>query len=398
MQALAFTLLNSELLLQIDDEKRELHEHLTEDEPLLSQWTFSPDKGNVVFAAALDCWGFGVSKFVGIWSSKLGVNKAVLRKYIFEDYAFNPSTKKLVKCNIGENSNLKPMFATMILDPIWQMYDVCIIQQNPEKAAKMAARGLGVDVESREVNKRDPRITLQAIMRRWLPLADTILRMVVRCMPSPAVAQRDRSRLATLLPLVLPVEQDASSSLDEDIYSSVVHCQESIATCNNGLMESPDLAAPPVVIFVSKMISVRLADLSKRDINMILASERSEELQDEAVDTGNQYQSQNQYQQQPYEREVFVALARVYSGLLTSDSQLYVLGSRHDPFQQSENGSTADTIINGRSIGLYIMLGPSVYPVESVPAGNIVGIVGLEKHVLKTATLSSTLGTYFSVL
>ena len=133
-------------MLQIDDEQRELQEHLVDDEPLLAQWTFSPEKGNVVFAAALDCWGFGISKFVGIWSAKLGVNKSVLRKFIFDDYAINPATKKLVKCNAAENPNVKPMFATMILDPIWQMYDVCIHQQNPEKAAKMAARGLGVEV------------------------------------------------------------------------------------------------------------------------------------------------------------------------------------------------------------------------------------------------------------
>ena len=37
-----------------------------------------------------------------------------------------------------------------------------------------------------------------------------------------------------------------------------------------------------------------------------------------------------------------------------------------------------------------MILGPSVFPVKSVPAGNIVGIVGLEDHVLKTGTLCST--------
>ena len=78
------------------------------------------------------------------------MNKSILRRYLFDDYAFNPATKKLMKCNAAENPSLKPMFATMILDPIWQMYDVCITQQNPEKAAKMAARGLGVEVPDSE--------------------------------------------------------------------------------------------------------------------------------------------------------------------------------------------------------------------------------------------------------
>ena len=71
------------------------------------------------------------------------------------------------------------MFASMVLDPIWQLYGAAVTDQDPERAAAMAAK-IGVDVPQREVNKRDPRATLQAIFRRWLPLSDALLRMVVR--------------------------------------------------------------------------------------------------------------------------------------------------------------------------------------------------------------------------
>ena len=40
---------------------------------------------------------------------------------------------------------------------------------------------------------------------------------------------------------------------------------------------------------------------------------------------------------------------------------------------------------------LYLLLGRDLEAVEEVPAGSIVGIGGLEEHVLKSATLSSTL-------
>lgn len=43
---------------------------------------------------------------------------------------------------------------------------------------------------------------------------------------------------------------------------------------------------------------------------------------------------------------------------------------------------------------MYLCLGPSVFPVEEAKAGNVVGIVGLDELVLKTATLSSTWATY----
>jgi ribosome assembly protein 1 len=37
-----------------------------------------------------------------------------------------------------------------------------------------------------------------------------------------------------------------------------------------------------------------------------------------------------------------------------------------------------------------VLLGPSISPAESVPAGNIVGIIGLEDYILKTATISDS--------
>ena len=38
-------------------------------------------------------------------------------------------------------------------------------------------------------NRNINNIFIQAIFRRWLPLSDAVLRMVVRCMPSPLIAQ-----------------------------------------------------------------------------------------------------------------------------------------------------------------------------------------------------------------
>jgi ribosome assembly protein 1 len=40
---------------------------------------------------------------------------------------------------------------------------------------------------------------------------------------------------------------------------------------------------------------------------------------------------------------------------------------------------------------LYLMMGRELETVESAPAGSVVGIGGLEEHILKSGTLSSTL-------
>lgn len=162
INALAFTLVNSELMAQAgkqseselkvgneetatvysNKECRVLREEEEVDEdPLIEHWRFSPDKGNIVFASAFDCWGFGVQKFVNVWSKKFGLNGAVLKKYIFEDYSFNPNTKKIVKCDPSD-PNSQPMFASMVLGPIWQIYEAAILQSDPEKASKMAKKGV----------------------------------------------------------------------------------------------------------------------------------------------------------------------------------------------------------------------------------------------------------------
>lgn len=72
-------------------------------EALLNDWVFGPEKGNIVFTSALDSWGFGVAKFATHWSQKLGLNRDVLVKYMFEDYTFLTSSKKIVKCT-GDNA------------------------------------------------------------------------------------------------------------------------------------------------------------------------------------------------------------------------------------------------------------------------------------------------------
>jgi len=160
VNALAYTLLKSEVLKR-ENISEELAAKLNktnntglnashgldeeiEDDPLFQEWNFEPEKGNVIFCSALDCWGFGTAKFANIWSKRLGVNRNVLRKYLFEDYAFNATTKKIVKIDTsrGGSGNEKPMFASMVLDPLWQLYEAALVEQDAPKAASMVNKGV----------------------------------------------------------------------------------------------------------------------------------------------------------------------------------------------------------------------------------------------------------------
>ena len=83
--------------------------------------------------------------------------------------------------------------------------------------------------------------------------------------------------------------------------------------------------------------------------------------------------------------DVFIGFARVFSGTLRAGQEIWVLGPRYKP--------SAPTLHATRvRIGkLYLLMGRDFEELDEVPAGNIVGIEGLADHVLKWATLSTTL-------
>ncbi len=151
VNALSFTLLTSESIISEQQQREELASLRSSDgrvagtpvdtgasnDALVDQWTFSPEKGNVIFCSAMDCWGFGTLRFANMYAKKYGVNKGVLNRYMFEDYFLNPTTKKIVKCD-PDNSSHVPMFVSLILEPIWNLYSAAMTERDPHKAAKYA--------------------------------------------------------------------------------------------------------------------------------------------------------------------------------------------------------------------------------------------------------------------
>jgi ribosome assembly protein 1 len=102
------------------------------------EWLFAPERGNVVFASSLYCWAFGVSTFARIWAGKLGVRRGLLQRHLWGDFVFNAKT--LAVSRYSQETKAKPMFVAMVLDPIWQLYEATVLEQDLDKAAKMIKR------------------------------------------------------------------------------------------------------------------------------------------------------------------------------------------------------------------------------------------------------------------
>ena len=217
----------------------------------------------------------------------------------------------------------------------------------------------------RELNPKDLRGTASAIFRRWLPLAQAVLDMVVDTVPDPVVAQH--RRIGALWP-AMPLPDAAfsggelSASDEKEADAVGEEALEQVRKCVARCSVQDDA---PVVAFVSKVVPVRAAELGE-------------------------WCASSAYSGGDRDGDVFVAFARVFSGTLRPDSNLFVLGPKYHP-QRKTTRSHVQALSGEGTLGLFMMMGTSMLPVPFVPAGNLVAIAGLEGLVVKSATLSSTL-------
>ncbi|KAL0452876.1 UNVERIFIED_CONTAM: Elongation factor-like GTPase 1 [Sesamum latifolium] len=252
--------------------------------------TFQPQKGNVIFACALDGWGFGVCDFAEFYASKLGASSAALQKALWGPHYFNAKTKMIVgKKGISSTAKARPMFVQFILEPLWQVYQS----------------------------------TLESCLSGYQDccLKETVSRMQIA-----------------------------------DVLNKAELVRKSVEACDS----SP---TAPCVVFVSKMFVVPVKMLPRGEILNNSIDEN---------DSG----------------ECFLAFARIFSGVLFAGQRVFVLSALYDPLKEE---SKQKHVQEADLQSLYLMMGQGLKPVASAKAGNIVAIRGLSQHILKSATLSSTI-------
>lgn len=88
---------------------------------------FAPERGNVVFASAIDGWGFRIGKFAQLYAQKLGIKEGNLRRVLWGDYYLDPKTKRVISYRHLRGRNLKPLFVQFVLENIWAVYESVVI-------------------------------------------------------------------------------------------------------------------------------------------------------------------------------------------------------------------------------------------------------------------------------
>lgn len=361
---------------------------------------FSPDQGNVVFASAVDGWGFTTLTFAKLFSDKLGVKEEILKKVLWGDFYLNTKTKRFMKG--AQEKAKKPLFVQVILDNLWNVYETVVMRHEKDKVPVICEK-LGIKLTARDLRHTDSRVQLQSLMVQWLPLSHTILNMVCEKLPSPKEILPEK------------VERLMCSRIrDFDSFNiETQKLKEDFLACDSNENR-------PIIIFISKMFSFDKSALPENrpkaltSEEMALRREKARQLREELkqnnanINRQSEEKSPHEEQEKSAEDEnekekvTFIAFARIFSGKVKKGDRVYVLGPKHDPSKILNWNIKIDTnkklkdlqsdehITCAEIKSLYILMGRELEDIDEAVAGNIIGIGGLEEHVLKTATLSST--------
>lgn len=349
---------------------------------------FAPEKGNVVFASAVDGWAFRINSFAQLYSTKLGIKESILRKCLWGDFYLDPKTKRVLQQKHLKGRNLKPMFVQFVLDNVWAVYDSVVLNPNSEKVQKIVT-ALNLKLLPRDLRSKDTKVLLSAVFSQWLPLSTTVLLAVIEHLPSPDEAQRIR-----MPKLLHPELHDPPSEPKDDLERALYACDKRDATLP--------------VAYVSKMILVDAADMPENQRRAMTSEEMraaGKQAREAAAagtataaatetatgpapttDSGGLEVETDQIEEVVEEKAEqahhLIGFGRLYSGTLHVGQRIQVLGPKFDGAKSTTQHASETTIT-----GLYMLMGREMVRLESVPAGNVIGIGGLEGKVLKSGSV-----------
>ncbi|KAL8382895.1 hypothetical protein RB595_006596 [Gaeumannomyces hyphopodioides] len=268
-----------------------------------------PDKGTVAFGSGLHGWAFTIRQFAVRYAKKFGVDRNKMMERLWGDNYFNPHTKKWTNKSTHEGKQLERAFNQFILDPIFRIFAAVMNFKKDEVTALLEKLNLKLATEDKD---KEGKQLLKAVMRTFLPAADSLLEMMILHLPSPVTAQKYR------------VESLYEGPPDDEAAIAIRDCDPK----------------GPLMLYVSKMVPTS--------------------------DKGR-----------------FYAFGRVFSGTVRSGLKVRIQGPNYQP------GKKEDLFIKAvqRTV---LMMGGKVEPIDDMPAGNIVGLVGIDQFLLKSGTLTTS--------
>jgi len=195
----------------------------TYEDDILGDVSVDPRKGNVSFGSGKQGWAFTLPVFAKFYSENPADQAKMVSRLWGENY-WDPESRKFY--DVPQTPTGKPLTryaVQMIFDPLVKVFNSC--KNNDFATLDTILPKIGVKLAKEERELRGGDLT-KKVMKKWLPVADTLTRLVVENLPSPKVAQQYR------------VENLYTGPLDDECATAIRNCDP------NG----------PLNIFISKMI------------------------------------------------------------------------------------------------------------------------------------------------
>ena len=236
-----------------------------------NQLYFAPEKGNIIFCSAMDCWAFRLNDFARIFAKKLNCNEKVIGRFLWGDFYLNPKSKRVYDKPQSKGQN--PIFVDFVMQNIWNIYEKVKLKDEEKVLSIFKSLQIAPPPSVSSLLQRDPQKVLLFLMNKWLPIETTILETAIRLLPNPPVAQK--SRLEQLCRKLFKVKKSEekketlnikkeeelgvegeSGKIGEDLFNEEAKenkkneelylLKESVSGCEGGKDK-------PVVVFISKM-------------------------------------------------------------------------------------------------------------------------------------------------
>lgn len=281
---------------------------------------------------------------------------------------------------------MRHLFAPKVLD-------VLITRaRNPEKVSKIITT-LNLKIQPRELKSKDTRNLLQLVMFQWLSLSTCIIQTTIDIVPPPSSAQLNRIP-KILYPDLLEPTTPPKNKLEKHLWS-----------CDDG-------EEAFVIAYVSKMFAVPIKELPENKkvattaeqlrANAKAARERaaatvlaaateangeSSSTPAEVSDDQERNFEGKKKEEDDEDKDILLGFARIYSGTIRVGSKFRCVLPKYDNNFPPTNPRNIPNITTMVTEGLYTMMGKDLVRVDSVPAGNVFAIRGLEGKVMRSATI-----------
>lgn len=160
-----------------------------------------PVKGNVAFGSGLQQWGFTLKKFARQYAGKFKTTRSKMMKLLWGDW-FYDKTGKWKKGDLSKDKDYKRGFNSMVLEPIYQLFNAIDAEQKDKYEKMLTALGIVLKTDEKDLTGKALR---KKVMMKWLNAGDAVLEMIVLHLPSPRDAQKYRTDMLYEGPLDDPL-------------------------------------------------------------------------------------------------------------------------------------------------------------------------------------------------